>query len=126
MTRTLSAVGGARPDVDRNIRTVVKMLLAATDQRQADLPQLLGWSKSVTYSRLSGGSRFFAWEVQALADLFEVPVDVFHAGPTALVRRADGQALGNTLDYSVTAGTSSGMSPTSVTDTIPAQTRWAA
>lgn len=91
MTRTLSAVGGARPEVDRNIRLVVKALLAATDQRQADLPGLLGWSKSVTYSRLSGGSRFFAWEVEALAELFDVPVGVLHAGPAALIGRTDGQ-----------------------------------
>lgn len=102
MTRTLSAVGGARPEVDRNIRTVVKMLLAATDQKQADLPGLLGWSKSVTYSRMSGGSRFYAWEVEALAELFDVPVSVFHAGPDAMVGKpsAEERAAGITGRYS--------------------------
>jgi transcriptional regulator with XRE-family HTH domain len=91
MTRTLSAAGGAQPDVDKNIRTVTNMLLAAQDQpkatAQAELAVRLGWSRSVAYSRLGGQTSFTAAEVAALAEHFDVPVSAFFGGPGELLGR---------------------------------------
>ncbi len=94
MTETLSAVGGAQPDVDRNIRTVVKMLLAANDEKPTELAVRLGWSRSVVYSRLGGDTAFTAAEVAALADRFGVPVTTFFAGPAALLGQSGQETIG--------------------------------
>jgi hypothetical protein len=90
MNETLSAVGGAQPDVDRNIRTVVKMLLAAHDEKPPELALKLRWSRSVMYSRLGGDTAFTAAEVAALADHFKVPVTVLFGGPSALLAGREG------------------------------------
>lgn len=72
-------------EADERISEIARMLAAARGLHHEKLAEEIGMSRSVIYSRLAGSSRWYAWEVAALADRFGVPVGMFYAGADQLL-----------------------------------------
>ena len=73
-------------DVDENMRTVVRMLMAQEQMHHTDLAEVIGVSPRTAYSKTEDRhpTPFKASEVYRMALRFGVPVEVFYR-PPALV-----------------------------------------
>lgn len=71
-------------DPDRNVRTVVKMLMAANNVDPAGLAVALGVARNTVYLRLSGERRFTIADLDRLAEYFEVDAGLFFSDPKEL------------------------------------------
>lgn len=80
---------------DENVSTVVKMLIAGKRGTADELAHFLGISRSTVFEKLNGNRRWYAAEVQGLADYFKAPIDVFYGGTAKL--------LTISCDYGVTS-----------------------
>ena len=70
---------------DENVSTVVRMLFAAKRGTPDELARFLGISRSTVFEKLNGNRRWYAAEVQGLADYFSAPIQTFYAGPGGLL-----------------------------------------
>jgi hypothetical protein len=107
----------------------VKALLAANDVKAPVLGAYLGIGKATIYKRLNGALPFTVGEVAAIAEFFEIPVDVLFAGPKALLRAvpeavAGGRSATSAGDYS--ANTQASGTSTSRYKCYPSDSRIAA
>lgn len=110
-----------------SVRRVVKALLAANDVKAPVLGAYLGIGKATIYKRLNGTLPFTVGEVAAIAEFFELPVDVLFAGPKALLRAvpesdaggrgaaAGGRDVMSSQDYTGQETRRSGSSPDQLT-----------
>lgn len=69
---------------DENVATVVRMLLAAKRATPDDVAKALGISRSTVFDKLNGNRRWYADEVQGLAQFFHLPIATFYDGFAAL------------------------------------------
>lgn len=69
------------------------MLLAAKRTNPDELARFLNVARSTVFDKISGKRRWYASEVQALADYFNVPVAKFYAGAESLIHEM--MMLGN-------------------------------
>lgn len=76
-----------------NVSAVVRMMLAARNEKFDVLVPALGIGRTTTFEKVSGRRRWYAEEVQALAEYFELPVGAFYAGPMRLVRDQNREGL---------------------------------
>jgi hypothetical protein len=73
-------------EVEHNISAVVKQLMAYRNETNADLAALLHYDVQTIGRKRRNERTWQAWEVQALADHYDVEVSDFYAGVDALFR----------------------------------------
>lgn len=81
----MSMLRAVEDDPDERVRTVVRMLLGMHRMSEVELGRRLGLARTPIYNRMQGRTAFTVAEVIKMADLFDVPAEVFLAGPRALI-----------------------------------------
>ena len=76
-------------EIDTSIGEVTEHLLLWRKETRAQLAALLGLSLKTVNRRIAGERRWEAWEIEAMARHFGRPVEVFYAGPDALIAGPD-------------------------------------
>lgn len=100
--------------VDSTIRRNVKILAAVSSIRSTAIYGRLGISRQSYSSRLNGGTKFSAYELITLADIFDVTVEDI-AGPTeALVGKVQNRKKLTTADLHLLDGGAKATKGTSV------------
>lgn len=84
----MTAVQSTQAGASANVSAVVRMLLAGRGDKFDVLTEPLGLGRTTTFEKVAGKRRWYAEEVQALADYFGLPITTFYGGPDALFARA--------------------------------------
>lgn len=108
MPRTLALVRNkdVADRADENVRLVTEMLLASQRLHRDALVPVLGTARSTVYAKLSGKQRFTVGEVALMAEFFGIEPGAFLAGPTVLLRGAEGVVLSRKGPVTHRTGTS--------------------
>lgn len=75
-------------DLDGGMTAVVRILMAYTKEKQAEVCLATGIPRRTFIRRMGDGGGWSAAEIAALAKHFDVPVTAFYDGPEALLSKS--------------------------------------